>query len=68
MADTEPAGKMYLTTRHLKYNSTIRKIPEFFKVDLDYFDELSCLNTNMATHVQEDLFKIIGELYNVPNL
>ena len=64
MADTEPARKMDLTTRHLRYNSTIHKILEYCKVDVDDFDELSCLNSYTAIHVQEDLFKIIGEFYN----
>ena len=64
MADPGPARKMDLTTRHLKYNSSIHKIPEYCKVDVDDFDELSCLNSYTAVHVQEDLFKIIGELYD----
>ena len=68
MADRAPAGKLYLTTRKLKYNPTISKIPEFCKVDIDDLDEISCLNTNAITYVKEDLFKIIGDLYDVSNL
>ena len=68
MADPGPARKMDLTMKHLGYNSSIHKIPEYCKVDVDNFDESSCLNSYKALHVQEDLFKIIGELYDVIDL
>ena len=68
MADRAPAGKMYLTTRKLKYNQAISKIPEICKVDIDDLEEISCMKNNTVTCVKEDLFKIIGDLYDVSNL
>ena len=64
MVDPGPARKIDLTTRHLKYSSTIHKIPEYCKEDVEDFDQLSCLNSYTAVNVHEDLFKIIGELYD----
>ena len=68
MADRDPASKMYLTTRKLKYNQAISKIPKICKVDIDDLEEISCMKTNTLTCVKEELFKIIGDLYNVSNL
>ena len=68
MADINPAGKLSLTTRKLKYSQVIKKLPEICKVDQDDIEEISCMKTNTLTCVREDLFKIIGDLYHVPNL
>ena len=68
MADTAPAKEKSLTKRKLKYNPIIKKLPEICKVDLDDVEEITCMKTNILKYVNEDLFKIIGELYHVPNL
>ena len=68
MADTDPAKEKSLTTRKLKYNLVIKKLPEICKVDMDDVEEVSCMKTNILKYANEDLFKIIGELYHVPNL
>ena len=68
MADIDPAEKVSLTTRKLKYSQDIKKLPEICKVDLDDVEEISCMKTNILTCVKEDLFEIIGKLYHVPNI
>ena len=68
MADRDPASKMCLTTRKLKYSQAISKIPEICKVDIEDLEEISCMKTNTLTCIKEDLFKIIGDLYHMSNL
>ena len=68
MVDIDPAKEKSLTTRKLKYSQVIKKLPEICKVDMDDLEEISCMKTNTLTCAKEDLFKIIGELYHVPNL
>ena len=68
MADTDPAKEKSLTKRKLKYNSIIKKLPEICKVDMDDVEEITCMKTNILKYVNEDLFKIIGELYHVSKL
>ena len=68
MADTDPAKEKSLMKRKLKYNSIIKKLPEICKVDMDDVEEIMCMKTNILKYVNEDLFKIIGELYHVSKL
>ena len=59
---------MDITTRHLKYNTTINKILEFWKVEVQDYHHLLCSNLCSLVVIYEDLFNILSALYDEANL
>ena len=56
------------TSRSLEYTCNVEKIPEHLSVDEGDYHQLQCSNTHSLMIIYDELFKILGAIYQNQNL
>ena len=56
------------TTRNLEYTQNVEKIPECLSVEEAEYQHLQCSNTHSLVVIYDDLFKILGAIYDKVDL